>query len=384
MIAMKEIAMPALLFVVIALLWPGAVAVADEKGPPEQALETAIRATVETGVLPALAAYDERVDDFDRAARALCEAPGEGKLDATRNAWRALADAWARVGVLRFGPLTGGFPVRRAWRLDAYRMDRRPRAIEEAIEVASLSDAPIDAAYIESVSTFAKSLRAFERLLFDRPDAAGEALAALNDDPRRCAYLLGLTTAYATDAQAFVEAWRGGDDPYAEELAHPGAAGSEFFRIQDAVDRVVNAVITSLDVLSRDELGKPLGRDADSARPWVLASPVARHSAAEIEATLDGLAMLFFNRWQDRDGRGFDDALRESGEAALVATVDARFAAVREALAALPAPLVVSVREHRGAAERVFAELNRLKAAFKVDVANALWVTLDFNATDGD
>lgn len=376
--------MPALLLVVIALLWPGAVAVADQKGPPEQALEAGIRATVEAGVLPALVAFDERVAGFDRATRALCETPGEGKLNAARDAWRALANAWARVGVLRFGPLTGGFPVRLAWRLDAYRMDRRPRAVEEAIEVASVSDVPIDAAYIESVSTFAKSLRAFERLLFDRPDAAGEALATFRDDPRRCAYLRGLSTAYVTDAAAFVEHWRDGDDPYAEELAHPGASGSEFFRTQDAVDRVMNAVITSLDVLTRDELGKPLGRDADNARPWVLASPVARHSAAEIEATLDGLAMLFFNRWQDRDGRGLDDALRDSGEAALVTRVEARFAAAREALAALPAPLVVSVREHRGAAERVLAELNRLKAVFKVDVANALWVTLDFNATDGD
>lgn len=342
------------------------------------------RALVETArevIVPDVNAFSDQAGAFVERVTAFCDEPGDTRLADARSAWHALMDQWGRVSVYRFGPLLGGFPTTLGWRIDGFLMDRRPGAIQEAIEIALLEERPIDAAYIEGVSPLAKGVHAFEYLLFP---VDGEAvLPRFREQPRRCTYLTGLATELDANVEELRAGWIG-DDGFLTDFINAGGSGSSFFRVQDGVDTLVNAAIATVEHAAKDRVGGPLGADADAARPWQVSSAVARRSLADLDAELDGVAGLLTARRQGEDHYGLDDVLTAGPDAALSQRLTTRLDAVRDAIGAIDGPLGAAVTEHPDAVRQLLAELNRLAALLRIDIAAALDVTLNFNATDGD
>jgi predicted lipoprotein len=323
-----------------------------------------VRGLADTVAIPMYQQLADVSARLHEAALQLCAAPSQAGVDSARQLLGQTRAAWRESEAMWVGPVMD----RRSWSLIDWPV--------VADDVEALVDpdggAPLDAQYLRtSVSASVRGLGAIEHVLY-----AGNGTAARLDDPRRCAYLQGLTQVVADEAATVRSLWTSGDDegvPFRDELA----GATDRMSATDSIDAIVNGMLSRLEGSVNRELGRALGSGpVDGDTSGIVEGP-GGFGVADQRARVQGIRLVLIGP----DGSSglaplLDDDLRDR----LTTQLDAADAA----LARIDPPLVAAVDGQRAAVQAAHDALAQLRVTVSTELVSELGVTVSFSDADGD
>lgn len=306
---------------------------------------------------------------------AFCATPTEARLSAAREAWWQARTPWKEAELVNFGPVVE-FPERLGPKLDAW------PASPVAIEGLLTSDEGLTLEDFAQKGALERGLPVVEYLLYAEGDAT---LTRFQDEPRRCAVLIGVARDVQANASALVAAW---EQTWFARLTDPASDSTDMWdTTQDVLDEWVNRMAFTVENIRSMKLGAPLGDTSGGApHPETLESRYSGRSLRDARDALAGVSAAWHGAAPvGPDGTGWPGVAALLGrEPALVARVTQLFAAAEASLAAVPEPLMASLTAAPEAIARAQDALRALQVALQTDVAQALGVTVTFNDNDGD
>ncbi len=292
----------------------------------------------------------------------LAAAPSPKGVEDARTAWRACAVRWKRGLCFRHGPLVESAALFRCafW-------PPRPKAID-----ALVSDAePLTDARIDDLGVDAKGLYAVEYLLFgaSKPDAGSVAALLAPEAERRRRAIAALAHSIRRWADQATNAL-GDGSATATQVSLGG---------QETVNGLVNQMASTVEsVVKRVTQVSELAASAHLSPSEVEGWP-SGISTELARSLVSGTELLYLGT---PDG-GLGDLVTAAAPA-IDLRVRSAFAAVRDGLAAVGAPLEEAITSRRAAVDSAGTALKALELALKTDLASALGVTLTFTTGDGD
>ncbi len=273
-------------------------------------------------------AFEQRAGALREATRLWGDDPREEQRAAAQVAWRAAMESWQELELFRFGPAARALtPGGRDLRDQIYFFPDLNNCLvdQQIVSRAYENGAPDQQA--------AKGLGALEYLLFHDGAAnscspalsinASGAWAQLDDAERtrrRAGYAAVLGGDLAQQSRALVDAWDPASGNFHGQFVAAGAGSPLFARDQDAFNVVDDALFYFDGELKDLKVGVPLGVSplCPSERcPEAVESRFAQASNANIVANVAGFRLLFQGCGPSYTGLGFDDWLRQIGQAAL-------------------------------------------------------------------
>ena len=323
-----------------------------------------------------LAHYEEFTvlsDALAQETAALCADLTVERLESARQAWWDARGRWKRAEVVTFGPVVE-YPARLGPRIDHWPV--KSDAVEELIE----SDESLSPEEFQRRGTATRGLPVVEYLLWGEGDLMS-TLAALSDDPRRCAALASTSVDIHTNATQLASAWR---DEWID-LVNPtgGEEEGKFENEQEVIVEWVNRLSFTVENVRVVKFEKPLGDlSPEDVRPDIIES---RSSGRSIEDARDAL-------------RGVIDVWRGTGEEGqlnglkflivdrrVVNLIDGLFDEATTALDLLEDPLELLTTDHRAELDQAINALKALQSGLQTELAESTQATIRFNdTTDGD
>lgn len=303
---------------------------------------------------------------------------GQGTVVAADAAPQAVADrfselaqAWARVEFLRFGPLVQDNRFERIffWPDPRGTVQRRTQAAlgsqdERLLEPGALRAASVA---IQGMPSLEYALYGGSQALFD----------SASKDDYRCAYATAVAANVATLATEVAQAW-GPDGDMAERFARPGPENPLYRTPAEVAAEMIKALSGGVHYIRDAKLLPALGATPAEARPT--RAPLSRSDATldTISAGLRGMAQFY-------QAARLQTALAPA-DAWLATVVTGSAGHVADRLDALDMPLEQSLVQAgpRETLVSTVVELSSLKEMIDGQVASALGINVGFNALDGD
>jgi len=333
---------------------------------PRRLMLTALATEI---VVPAYERLAADADALVAEVGVLAADPTLTTLQQAQSAWRTTRQSWKATAAFELGPaaelrtrnLVDWFPVR---------TDRIERAI--------VDNPDADSAAIDALGANVKGLLALEYLLFDADGDDEATVAHLAGDTRRRQFAQALAQNVREQFVQLLAAWAPTGGNYAGQLAAAGLAGSRVPSVQTAVDDLVNRLIVLCgDVAGRELLG-PLGDDAATSRPDLIATARSDNGPDDIAAELESVRRVYLD-----PSTSLSSIVNEVAPSTDLAVRDSLISTDRT-VAALPRPLAEAIVTRRAAVEAAARRFNELRGRIELDVVSALGTTLRFNPGDGD
>lgn len=325
-------------------------------------------------IRPSTSALHAATSQLHANLRAYCNAPGDSALRTrVEAALGSTTEAWARVELLRFGPLV------EANRLENFFFWPDPRGVVQRqvrALLARVDPAVLEPASLRQQSAAVQGLPGLEYALF--ADEGARVIALADAAGRhRCGY----ASAVATNLQrlaAEIEAGWQAHAPLAVELAQPGPHRSVYRGTGEVATEALKALSTALHAARDQKLLPALGASAAEARGTLLplhrSGLTARYLSAYLQAALDfheagriGTALPPSEQWIDANLRAELVRIREDFQALT-----------------LPAAQAVADADQRDLLVHATLLLANARAILDEYLAPALGVNLGFNSLDGD
>ncbi|QEI09313.1 imelysin family protein [Pigmentiphaga aceris] len=324
-------------------------------------------------IRPATAQLLERSNSLQTSLVPWCEAgaPAAGRAKIDEN-FRLLLDAWARVELLRFGPMIGDNRFERIF----FWPDARgavPRQLGLALKAAD--PAALAPGALRARSVAVQGLPAVEFLLF------GDGADTLSDGSPASRYrclLAAATTANVRDISAeLVDAWSATGDT-GRAFTEPKAENSIYRNTQEVAAEAFKALATGIKFLREAKLAPMMGATASEARAqrgtfWRSGS-TARYLAANVRGMGD-----FYAAAQLADSYSSEERSADSGFLTEIASAQSSLQAIADM--PLDTALAEPNRRHLTLAKLIADNLGSMVGGV---IAPAFGVTLGFNALDGD
>lgn len=323
-------------------IFAASVSGVQAQSPPEQAYGRIVADFIRPG-FTVLAGEARR---HAAAWEAYCRAPAAPALDDLAASFQSLADAWAKIEMIRSGPAAGEFRHERL-----YFWPERKNAVERGLDaLLAQSEAP-DAAAIAEQSAAVQGLPALERLLYadGRPDAQ---LGNGSQGQLRCAVGEAISANAARLAAEMSKAWA--DDP---------ASSTPEARAALATD-----IVTAYAILKDSKIEAVIGKNDAMVKPraaelWRSGRPM-RNINLNLEALARLNALMFPNTSEDV-------ALPYATKTAL-------------GVAGAIDDLAETAGDRRNEAILLRDAVDAAEDRAIVEVPLALGVTIGFNSLDGD
>lgn len=317
-------------------------------------------------IVPAFSAFSARTDSLLTATAAFTSNPTPGALDAARENWRSAAIAWKMASAYSFGPVDDQFL---AGPIDY------PSVHYGNIEKNIRSGAVIDEAYLNTVGTSLKGLKAIEYLLFKEknPETVAAEFGAVQS---RRAYLLALAYSLNLQAKNIVAAW----DIYADTFAN-----SNGHDIKSATSTLVNKCVSQINFIKDERLAMPLGMKRNgTVNPDLIEGRLSGESVALLKAEVLSVKACFgsgqvigINQLLDRLGATYNDR-------PLSVAIDEQFKEIEERIDAISIPLDQALSSEKPQVSAVYDAVKKLQILIEVDVVNQMGIILTFSDNDGD
>jgi predicted lipoprotein len=325
-------------------------------------------------IQPGTRALQAKTGQLRESLRAYCSAPRDNELRSqVEAALGATTDAWARVELLRFGPLV------EANRQENFFFWPDPRGVvqRQVRALLAMGDAAVlEPAGLRQQSAAVQGLPGLEYALF--ADEGARVMAAGDAAGRhRCAYASAVAVNLHRLAGEIEAGWRD-RAPFALELAQPGPARSVYRNTGEVATEALKALSTALHAARDQKLVPALGATAAEARGTLLplqrSGLTARYLAAHVQGVQD-----FY------EAAGVGAALSPA-DGWIDANLRAELARIREDFGALTQPATQAVADPEQRDLLVHAALLLANARTIIDeyLAPALGVNLGFNSLDGD
>jgi predicted lipoprotein len=281
-------------------------------------------------------------------------------LRASQKAFRTALLSWKRLSTFKSGPVVETNALLRAMFWPA-----RPRAIESALA----DPRPVSERRIEELGADAKGLFAIEYVMYAGVEERAEPGGQGSSNDRRRQYLVEAATSVVA---------------YAERTERLLGDGALFARTYAAAER---SSLEQLLAHSIDSIEVVVGRIArivrlraqGTLRPTDVEGYYSKTSLEIALALLAGIEGLYLG-----SGSGGVTDLVSHITPSVDARVRTHFAAARDALSGLGAPLEEAARTKEPDLVRTQAVLRTLEVAMKTEVTSALGVSVTFSGSDGD
>jgi putative iron-regulated protein len=209
-------------------------------------------------------ALAEEADRLHDAIEVLAGNPTVANLEAAQAQWRATRRPWESSEGFLFGPVDeGGFDPR----LDSWPVNK--------VDLDNILDSEVDltdAEVIDALDNSVKGFHTIEYLLFD--DGSGTAptlffgsndpndiVDALEADPRRIEYLLGVTDNLTAAATELADAWDPADGNFAAEVSEAGKTSTRWLSQQSAMQEIVEALVGIADEVANGKITDPFQQE---------------------------------------------------------------------------------------------------------------------------
>lgn len=271
--------------------------------PPSQAEadHAAIaRAALTEVIRPGYAALAERTGSLAGKVDTLCKQPSATSLDETKKAFAAAVQAWSKVEILRFGPVTEDHRFERLF----YWPDPKGIGLRQVQDALAKDDEAValpDELAAKSVAL--QGLPALEYLLYgdgaetlakERQIVGGEQSPpeVEAEGAFRCAFALAVATNIDRIAGAVVEDWREGS-AYEKAFLGPVPEDPIYHAPKEVTLDLFKAFTAGIELVRDQKLGKPLGAAPEDAKPKLAAFWRSGLSFANAAGNLEGVRALF-------------------------------------------------------------------------------------------
>ncbi len=265
-----------------------------------------------------------------------------------------------------------------------YREDRNGDG-EPDEPFADSDDATIDTDWIagQDYRRHAKGFAAVEYLLFGSPDDT-ETLALYQSGEhasRRCDYLTAAAEHATGATDDYLEAWSSDGGDFMSVFMQPTSDDMDWTTVQDSINAMVSQMVfVSKDVLSKRELGGPMGQHANNAKiPNREASPYANYSVEMLKANLEGLEKIY----SGADGKNLAD-FTKFRKGSVHQRVKTRLSKAKSAVDAIPKPLSEAVENSPDKVESAQQAIDQLASAIESDLKTTLGATTTKVVVDND
>lgn len=350
---------PALL--VLPLLLP-LIATAQETASTDWT--TVNLAVTDTHVLPRYSAFAAAAAELQGAAAQFCAAPAQPGLDGLKAGFHTTMDAWQQIQHVQFGPVTY---FNWNFRVQYWPDDNGTGGRQLATLLAGQDSALLVEDTFARQSVGVQGFQALEILLFE-----DDSLAALQQDPYRCAVLQAIATNLNGIAGGVTTRWR---DEFRASVAD--ADNSDYFEsAEDATVDFMKALVEPVRRIKEQKLDAVLGETAEAARPRRAENWRAERELRNIRLNVQSLQHLF---------AASAPPLASVLLPADVATIDAAFATLMTSLEQQPDSLAAALESPSGHASllAVAQQLDALYEALEAGLKNTS-LYLGFNSLDGD
>ncbi len=246
-------------FALLLSLSAGAPALAAETATP---FATIADKAITDVIRPGYDRLDEAGGDMEVAMGELCAHPGEARLDAARDRFSHLVEAWSRIELIRFGP------VREDYRYEKilYWPDRKGLGRRQVRQILKDHDPDaLDVADLRGKSVAVQGLGALEFVLFGKGANGLIQRPAENAPAYRCHYGLTIAGAIHQTASELVAAWKN-DTGYPALMRAPGPDNPVYQAEDEVVRELLRSMTEELQFARDIKLARPLGESADKAR----------------------------------------------------------------------------------------------------------------------
>jgi len=320
-------------------------------------------------IRPGYSAFHQSTSALYDAGKALCAAPSQASLDADRAAFGKTVDAWSRIEIIRFGPVTEQNRLERI----LFWPDRKGTGLRQVQAALASSDPDAtDAAAMAQKSVAMQGLGALEFVLYG---TGSEALAT--GDAYRCAYgaaIAGNLDAIATELDT---AWAD-PDGFAKTWASPSAENPLFRDGTEAVTELMDVFVTGTELVRDVRLGGFLGKDAAGDKPKQALFWRSGKTVDALSGNLQGMRDLL-------QASHLADALPP--EAAYMGPSGLfEFGNAANAASAANGPIAEVLADPEKRAKLVYFGIvtSSLSDIFGTQISGALGLTAGFSSLDGD
>jgi predicted lipoprotein len=328
---------------------PGAVLALLLAHGPARADETAAQKAyadiVTTVIQPGYEALSRAARRHEADWAGLCKA---GSADNTRESFQALADSWAEVEVIHFGPSSENF-VRERISFWPERKNAVARALAAALETPA--SVTMDAAWIKDQSAAIQGLPALERLLYGNDGTATAAPAVGSPECRLGLAIAGNLTRITGD---LARNWKA-------------------FDVNPAPDRLTalaTDIVSGIGFIKDEKLEPVFGRSEELSKPKAAEFWRSQRSLRSIVINLETYRLI---------ARIFADS--QSDPLAMPKAVDTAIATAAE----MQEPLAAYARgQERRQAFLLLSTIDSLGIVTGQETSAVLGVTVGFNSSDGD
>ena len=329
-------------------------------------------------VLPRFERLAAAATRLDQAADLFCSGADRSGLTGPRERYHDVMDAWMGAQHLRFGPSELSMRASRLYFWPQAR-GRVGDALREAMEGAGGLDGESLARKVARASVAAQGLPALEYLLYHDSGLAGEAEEA----SASCPALTAVTANMQSIAVGMVRDWRGGDVAFKRVFLEPGPGNPYYLDDRAAALDLFKSFHGGLRFIADVKLKPVVGDGIAAAQPQLAESSLSGRSLRNIVVNLEALQALYLGD----GGAGLSDLVVARGDdPTLDPLMRKAFGITIQTARGIGRPLGPAVGDEtlRPETEKLLTQVIALKQIVKTRVADALDLTVGFNALDGD
>lgn len=244
----------------------------------------AVDKAIEGFVRPVYVELEAKADAAVAAVSALCQAPSQAGLDAARDAFSGLVEAWSEAEIVRFGPIAEENRLERM----LFWPDRKGIGLKQVQAALAAKDpAAADATALAGKSVAVQGLGALEYILFG---TESDRLAA-SGDGYRCAFGAAVAGNVDAMARAVNAAWTR-PDGFAAQWSAPNPDNALYRNGSESLTELVEVFIDGLETIRDVRLNGFLGASADADKPKQAIWWRSGNTQASLAAGLRGMDRL--------------------------------------------------------------------------------------------
>jgi predicted lipoprotein len=328
-----------------------------------------IQAGIDGFVKPGYTALHDATDGLQATAEALCKAPGEAELEATRDAFDATVAAWSRIEIVRIGPVSEDNRLERI----LFWPDRKGiglKQVQAALATRDGSTTSLDGLTQKSVAV--QALGALEFVLFG---TGSDMLIA--GDKHRCAFGRTIAQNLDTIAGAVLAAWDA-PDGFSHMWAHPSADNPFYRDDTEALNDLLAVFVNELELVRDQRLNGFFGETPADDKEKQAVFWRSGNTATTLKDNVEGMKALFHETGLGKTLAGEDVKIVES--------IEEQFDRAINAAARVTSPIDEALADpgQRASLTEFGAATSALSDLFGNQLSAKLGLTAGFSSLDGD
>ncbi|WP_296313320.1 imelysin family protein [Winogradskyella sp. UBA3174] len=321
---------------------------------------------VNLNIKPALNTFNLETSNLEQSISTYTNNPTVANLELARQQWKTTAINYEKTYVYHIGLARTQFLHNSIYNWPT---------VEGAIEYFISDNDSIDATFMATISSQAKSLAAIEYLLFAE-NAATINSGFMNSEKRRD--YLRLSSIYLkTRADKLQNVWATSGEDYGTTFINNSGSG-----IQGSFNLYYNGIHNALDVTKSTKVGKPAGlENSQVINPELTQAYFSDTSKALVRVSIESVETAYFNT----AGLGIDDYVFSiTNNQDLNDAILNKINEIYAALNAMSLPLDEAVNQSNAQVEVLHTKIEDLRILFAVDVRSVLSIIITTTDTDGD